>query len=146
MVNVDIAAVDKYTGAEIDLNAVSPKQAPLFTVTYKNQGAYDAGVKYFYSSVQVVRSDGTVVLDTYERLCNTGLAAGETGSFNFLIGKQAAGVYTVKVQLDNRVALNQTDYDNDYAEYTFEVVEPEEALIPDVYADADAVDDLFYGF
>ena len=145
MVNVGISAVDKYTGSEIDLAAVTTKQAPLFTVTYANQGAA-ADASFFYSSVQVVRADGTVVLDTYERLCKSGLGAGEEGSFTFLIGKQAAGTYTVKVQLDNREALDQASYDNDYAEYVFEVVEAESAALPEIFADEVSVDGLFADF
>ena len=145
LANTGISAIDKISGNDLNLNAVLPTQIPVFTVTYANLGAaIDA--PYFYSSVQVVKSDGTVVLDTYERLCKTGLGAGETGSFNFTIGKQAVGTYTVKVQLDNREAIDQISRENDYIEYTFEVVNLEGAELPEVFADESFVDDLFVEF
>ena len=145
LVNTGINAVDKISGEALDLNTVLPTQIPVFTVTYANQGAAITA-PYFYSSVQVVKSDGTVVLDTYERLCKTGLGAGEEGSFNFTIGKQAVGSYTVKVQLDNREVIDQVSRDNDYIEYAFEVVEAEAAALPEIFADEVSVDDLFTDF
>ena len=93
-----------------------------------------------------MKSDGTVVLDTYERLCKTGLGAGEAGSFSFTIGKQAVGSYTVKVQLDNREVIDQVTRDNDYIEYDFEVINLEGAALPEAFADEAFVDDLFVDF
>ena len=145
LVNTGISAVDKISGAELNLNAVLPTQIPVFTVNYANLGAAITA-PYFYSSVQVVKSDGTVVLDTYERLCKTGLGAGEAGSFSFTIGKQAVGSYTVKVQLDNREVIDQVTRDNDYIEYDFEVINLEGAALPEAFADEAFVDDLFVDF
>ncbi|MBR2693605.1 MAG: hypothetical protein IKE69_05265 [Thermoguttaceae bacterium] len=145
LVNTGISAVDKVSGAALDLNAVLPTQIPVFTVTFANKGAAITA-PYFYSSVQVVKSDGTVVLDTYERLCKTGLGAGEAGSFSFTIGKQAVGSYTVKVQLDNREAIDQASRDNDYVEYAFEVVNLEGAALPELFGDEAFADELFVEF
>ena len=142
LVNTGISAVDKISGAELNLNAVLPTQIPVFTVNYANLGAAITA-PYFYSSVQVVKSDGTVVLDTYERLCKTGLGAGEAGSFSFTIGKQAVGSYTVKVQLDNREVIDQVTRDNDYIEYDFEVINLEGAALPEAFAAEAFVDGLF---
>ena len=142
LANTGISAVDKVSGAELNLNAVLPTQIPVFTVNYANLGAAITA-PYFYSSVQVVKSDGTVVLDTYERLCKTGLGAGEAGSFSFTIGKQAVGSYTVKVQLDNREVIDQVTRDNDYIEYDFEVINLEGAALPEAFADEAFVDGLF---
>jgi hypothetical protein len=143
MVNVDATVVDKITGMAVE--RITTAMIPVFTISYTNQGNIP-NPRYFYSSVQVVRADGTVILDTYERYCAAGLAVGDIGTFNFTIGKQAVGSYTVKVQLDNREALDQVSYDNDYAEYTFEVADASDAALPDLFADEGFVEDLFVDF
>ncbi|MBQ3389328.1 MAG: hypothetical protein IJG60_08970 [Thermoguttaceae bacterium] len=145
MVNTGVTAANKSTGEACALDSFTTDTIPYFTVSYQNVGA-DANAKFFYSSIQIVKSDGTVISNTREHYCSTGLGAGETGSFSFVIGKQEPGTYILKVQLDDRQALDQSDFDNDYAEYMFVVAPPAAAALPEIFADELSVDDLFTDF
>ena len=150
MVNTGVTAVNKATGEACALDSFTTDTIPYFTVSYKNDGAA-ANAKFFYSSVQIVKSDGTVISDTREHYCSTGLGAGESGSFSFVIGRQEPGTYILKVQLDDRQALDQSDFDNDYAEYMFVVAPASAAELPgtfadEIFADEVFVDDLFVDF